>query len=272
MENCLVTKLLSVVDNDHLKPLLGYTIDVKSADLNGDYLKLNVSGNSDITVTARGSGHVAASIAELTTDPKTTVSGSRLTVFLSNDSDYFVDISGMLTSFEFEIVAPTGEAVSYNRPTVNAFDIGQLEIAVPSLNTIRCLKSAFGNISTLKETATTMFYLAFCNVVGSVTDIPQITDKVYIHNTPISGTIEDFVTSRERMTQLSMIFNVTSTNVTFGGAVRATQSIMWDRNNGTIACGDKSSISSSTRIYCSGYTQEQAEAAFSGKTIVRVDA
>jgi hypothetical protein len=100
----------------------------------------------------------------------------------------------------------------------------------------------------------------------------------------ISGTIEGFVNGQVTGTGARTSYTATTPNcpsldkVTFGGSYQEPLDINfinWDytsSNEKIYIHNGVGGVANATKVYRKGYTQEEAEAAFSGKTIVRVDA
>ena len=277
MENCLETKLKSAVQNDNLDTLYSFNINVDRTALNGNYLKLRINGTS-ITVRAKGNGHIATSIEGLTLDPQTSLEINSLTdIFISNDTDFKVNIDKKNTLIELEIrvVKSDGSDVSARTPVVNAFDFTQVK-TFAACNKVELFKTAYGNLLSIKDnTNLTYVYVAYTNVTGSILNIPTSVDAIYVHNTGVSGSLEDFVSARVSAGQTSknIICNISNSEVTFGGQNYSILRVAWDDNGNKIVGYNNRNPASATTVYCKGYsTQSEAEAAFPGKTVIRVDA
>ena len=155
------------------------------------------------------------------------------------------------------------------------------------LSTIR-LESPYikGNIDVFTNGLLTDIYLNDCiNIIGNINVLPnkQNITHLEIYNTGISGSLDEYVASAISSGKTTAEnFSITGaiSQLTFGGNKQSIEGIStvapcfvsWDSTGKISVKTGSYDVNTTTHVFCKGYTQSEAEAAFPGKTIIRVDA
>lgn len=309
MSDCLKLQLKGTVNNDSLPIFNAFVLTSKQMTASPAttlYWKLVLKGTVSVTIKAADStGYFATSIANLTGDPKTEASGTSLTLYFPNIAARYI-VSGKfdISELTWEPCTDTGARPNLTNVTItNADTINAADLEGIPIQNLSLFMSGYGDLMKLKNLPignTKMFYVAFCNFANNadVEYLPKTAKEYYIQNSNIggniasvgqfskatifncsnevAGTIESLVAAFEnnaaRTTKSITISSLISGLVTFGsyqmkwatlGATSATLS--WSSTS-------KMAMVSTGYAYTKGYTAEEAASAFSGKTVVRVDA
>ena len=287
--NCLVTKLKGVVDNDNL-PLLGVFILKRKAFRDGDtsVSALRLQASKDITVSVKeGEGGYFATtrddLINLNTVTSILIPANQQTYLYFHNSNYNIYIEHKNSINDFYI---SGDSSNHGKFEFSINDLASFE----ELSTFRSVYHyASGNVSYLPDSDMREFTCVNTpQVVGDFAcfgKYPNISICT-IYGTGITGSIESFVQEQINHGRLSVnIGDLASReildNVTFGGSMQEIGNYMcwlrWESNNKMfVYVADNISYtynySHITTIFAKGATQAEIDAfETDGKTVVVVD-
>ena len=199
---------------------------------------------------------------------------------LSLSSKSYGDFSIILNKNSLESVSIGGNNVYGNFENIDETKISALTyLSIESSN-------IYGDISLFSNGSLVNFNLNNAkNIIGNIASLPNKEKQtdIQFYNSGISGALEDYVSSAissGKTTATDFRMSGTITQLTFGGIKQDISGLVfaapcyvsWD-NTGKIAVkSGQYGVANTTHVYCKGYSQEEAEAAFPGKTIIRVDA
>jgi hypothetical protein len=122
------------------------------------------------------------------------------------------------------------------------------------------------------------------NITGTIETLPhkKLMSSTSIYKSGVTGSIDAYVASIIEEGQTSGYKSVMGalTQLTFNGVKQDVSGISniancwiyWFNDGKIYVLTGGDTTANATHVFCKGYTQQEAEAAFSGKTIVRVDA
>lgn len=140
-----------------------------------------------------------------------------------------------------------------------------------------------GNISSLSGTDLTILYgIDSHSLFGDIAEISDLSniEELAISNTSVSGSVESFVKGQinaGRTVPSNPLYCIgLLSQITFGGNNYGNYGdamcLTWQSAEKIVVGKGNRVLSNCTTIYTKGYTQQEAEAEWPGKTIVRVDA
>lgn len=305
--NCFKLKLNGVVEDSSLPRLNSLVISPKVISTNPAstlYWKLVLVGASSLTVkTADDNGYFATSIANLTDSRLTQTSGTSLTLYFPNvAASYEITPKYDIREFTWEPCTSTGGRPANAHLITNVQCLDTEDFTSIPLTQLVVLAALTGDLKKIKDlplSSSRQIYLAGCTFTKNATleNLPKTSSQYYIQNTNISGdldwfaqclsintaylnthitgTVESFVAAAVGVTgrtRTTLVVANLSNAITFGtyalgqqtlGATSAT--ISWES-------ASKMAVTSTNYAYTKGYTAEEAASAFSGKTVVRIDA
>lgn len=225
MENCLVKKLKSVVNNSDLTTLGALKLNVSKKTIsNINQQKLNIRAVEDIIVTAYGSGYFGTdNVSNIESQHYTTLSipANTTTVLFFKNEDYTVEIKSKYGLFTFSNAEVSNSIVSINiddlsysyslhyiaiEGTSSVGNIKELSSLTEllTLNTANTqIKGELQDISTL--TTLTSLYISNCsNIKGSLSALQNMTSlqTLSFNHTNIIGTTQDL----GKLTSLSVCY------------------------------------------------------------------
>lgn len=258
--------------------------------LNGN-AQYEVAANNLVTCTVSGSGY-------LVIDDKYSLS-----YFESSGVDVVFDIAKLtyteITKCSINSSPVTGDFVAFlnNNQSLTEVDMwsnqitGDLSEVKPSvLNGLTILKlgsdKIYGTCGMFNASSLLFLGVNNCkNFTGTVESLPnkQNIVRLEIYNSGVTGSIDAYVASAISSgltSKTNLDFVGALTQLTFNGAKQDVSGISnvgscfvsWDANGKISVATGAYSTASVTHVFCKGYTQQEAEAAFPGKTIIRVDA
>lgn len=181
-----------------------------------------------------------------------------------------------------------------NLTSITTFDVGKSNVKgslydlpdAPLTQINISNTSISGSLNALTKFASTLVTLNASdnpNVNCNIGEAGPLTKVTLLSFTNAYGTFEDFVSGQVNATsnpRATCTTGITTSKllktVSLGGKTYATedgtQFITWDSETKiAVLCGG-GSLGATKRVYCKGYTAEEAAAKWSGKTITRVDA
>ena len=220
--------------------------------------------------------------------------------YIYNKSNHYTLSSNSLTTLYFN----SGE---YNVYIGNKDNISQIRLGVAdqdmksivSMNLLDCryLSSlvqlrltnslSVGNVdncldNSILQNLLKIYFTQSPGITGNFSTLGNFNlTEIDLRSSGVTGTVEGFVaaqvargkTTSSQITVVPITLGYSLRNITFGGLnIQTKTSLIWEDSGAKIALYGGDDASAST-VYVKGYgTQEQAEAAFPGKTVVRVDA
>lgn len=312
MANCLVTKLKGVVNNPNLLPIGYVRLHAKSISgaytAENAKLQITIKNGETCTISTPNGGYFALSFAGLDTDRLATytikadsaVEGSSTVVLFFANADYDILISN---KYSIRILAGSNTAKNVVTGDINDLKFSDsIELLIVNNDWVGELSSlsnkqnltqlnlegtsVSGNINNLQsDTSLTNITLNRANnIYGNIDDLGPLTSLVSFFAADvagISGTIEGFVAGQINSGKTTSTTNPTQmfralSFATFNGQIYATENnycyISWESASKIAVYAGAYGYTSCPRVYCKGYTQQEAEAKWSGKTIIRVDA
>jgi hypothetical protein len=310
-KNCLFTKLKGTVDNDKLIPYGWIEIPVVSIPNDelsrDDQAKLDIYAKhgKEITVKALDGGYFGTAPDTIESEHKTTITGGHLTLYFKNDN-YRVRISGKygdITSYNSQTQGSSTLKTLFDNTPIGVFNYlsspvigvqGRFVGSSKDLGNVLPLITSYvlWNGSKNLEVDLTDFEVNthitsvqlnnVLNITGSFDSIGKIPSVMEISADKAVGlgTLEGFVNQRIAHGQASVTessplnWTYVLQNVTFGGSRHncGFAYVTWESSSKIAVYEGANRIENYKRIYCKGYTQQEAEAKWPGKTIVRVDA
>lgn len=310
--NCLVTKLKSVVDNNQLLPIGYFRLRAKSISgtytAQNARLQVTIKNGETCTISTPNGGYFALSFEGLNANRLTTytitansaIVGSSTVILYFANADYDILISN---KYNIRILAGdvstrmvvTGDindlkfSDSIELLTVNNDWVGELSSLSnkPNLTELSMERtSVYGNINSLQNNTrlTRLVINRATNIYGNIDDLGKLTSLVTFFAADVAGiggTIDGFVAGQinsgktTSTTALTQIFRGLSF-ATFNGHIYGTENsycyVSWESASKIAVYAGADGYTNCPRVYCKGYTQEEAESKWSGKTIIRVDA
>lgn len=294
--DCLVTKLKGVIDNDSLAKLGSIKINATYKENATDNdLALLLRATEPIKVIAKGNGCVATSIAGLANEDKELtipVGASYATVYFKN-ATYPIEITGKYNIVFIDQMSSSNiftidlEEVKY-ASSLSAFTsckaVGDINV-FENNQVIKDLdisdSEAIGNISALASCQNLETLRAARTAIdGDISSLSKLTSLIALEigNSNIEGSIESFVEGQYdngRITANYITMPHILTQLKFGGTtynMPYPSYVSWEsRTKMTVIMGGNT-YETCSDVYCSGYSQQEAEARWAGKNIVRVDA
>lgn len=279
MGNCLKTQLKGNVYNDNLpyfNSIQLFTKTLSNSEIQDATVQQRLVLKTNNTITIKSTGDFSTSFAGITTDPIRTItitsSDDEVSLYFSN-SNYTVQI---LNADNLTFLSATGK--TFGKPNLFSFSFSNLINAV-NLNKLYLgyNTNVSGDLSQLLDLNLSEFKVRGCaNIIGDISNICKDSlTFAQIGGTGISGSYENVVATfieNGRITQNCIIDDGLSL-LTFNGSVQITTGTLYDASNVTYVNASKIAvIRDNSYVYTKGYTQEEAETAFAGKQIVRVDA
>ena len=287
--NCLVTKLKGTVDNPNL-PVYGafYIEHIVSSDTADD---VNVFGNNGDQLTVKSDeitevfdyNNVAHSLPWTMGIFAQASNYSQTLKVKQKGKLYFTskyDVNGIFfPNHNFKFLGTLKDiALKNNQPSNNYF--------------IKILDSqeVTGDISDLINEGsinhlTTLDLQGCLKVTGTASDLGKFVNatELSVLYTKITGNIEDIVASQiaggvsSRNASNALYSNACLGQFEFGGVKHTGPKfgygrITWESSSKIAVYSGGLSLAACTTVVCKGYTQAEAETAFPGKEIVRVDA
>lgn len=273
---------------------------------------INAVGNGHISTTFAGLTSDPKTSIPLTSDHRIFVSNTdfnlevsdkyAITKILSNPSgatqDSIITFSARefnaLTSLDLvrlgkSIFSSGGKIVFNNQMTEINFDNAHangVKIEIPSTSSVLSILGLWNatvelDINTLTglSSLTKVNFMNCPKVTGDITSLSGNTNitEMYVGNSSITGSIDSFISSQALIRTICDDLKMTDSfmyNITFNGIHlnEGFAHVTWNTASKIAILAGNINIASCTKVYTKGYTQEEAEAAFSGKTIIRVDA
>lgn len=311
MEKCLKTQLKETVQNDNLDVFGQVKIFVEQGNLQNPTIyiasaktstivctdTLLLSGRSNMSLNAnqvyqlsvRGNGYLIIkdkyaistlmfyNTSENVDLTKCTYMESLRSLTLLKTGGDIVNLlnTNNITSLILNASGVTGNLADVNTEKIK--NITHLELNSPN---VICNVSAFvgGNLVN--------FSFNNCkNITGDISLLPnkEQHSEIKFYSSGISGALEDYVSSAissGKTSATDFVMTGAIVQLTFGGRKQPTSGLQypapnyvsWDGTGKIAVKAGNYSVASCTHVFCKGYTQAEAEAAFSGMTIVRVDA
>lgn len=301
--NCLLTKLKSVVQNDNLVKLGEMSLTVKSVDsptTEQSGVRF-ITGAGAITLTAPGL-YLATSFEGLTNEPKSTITipaNTTQSIYFAN-GNYKVSLSNKYALVTLESLSSTAHI------GIISWDITEVIYNNTKNFDMNCNKDCYGNISNINanslfgfrqfrtdnapitgdiagfsnSTNCTIIELANCEEIKG--DIKSLGSLININSlllrlTGVTGTIEEFVAAqvaagRTSCSNLKCWYILSGTNVTFGGQhFYGADYLKWEDSGNKIIMFNENTIEASSKIWAKGATAEEIAAwEQAGKTVVVV--
>lgn len=276
MANCLKTQLKSSVQDENLPVFNALTVHIKpgTVDINRRFI---IVAQNPAKAYVVGNGYINTVYENLETEKKKEVTLNNYpsvnSIYLSNGTyDVVIENKYGFTRFE------CGSFMNNVIEGVSSFKYLENIVTFSFVN-----GSLSGGIEELSGlTALNSLYLENNNIYGDLSSLGTLINitSLQLFSNNISGLLEEFVRNQINSgrssvdTSHSINCNHILKYATFGGNhYNETYCyLVWESINKIAVYAGASGISNCTKVYCKGYTQEEAEAAFSGKTIVRVDA
>lgn len=307
--NCLVTKLKGTVENSNLSVLNTLIIDVKSnAGYSSNMSSIMFKASEALVIKTTGSGYFATTFAGLD-DPATrltelTINANTNQRLYFSNGNYQIYVNNKYTLTELTFYNNAGPASQ-----IFSFDMEGIEYS-SGITSIRTYGTAKGDVSNLsKMTDMVILNLTLATLVsGDISSLsaldkletvqfygcPNISGSIEylakknlsalgIDGTQITSTVEDIVelliTAQHTAATVSSPVDLSTSviNLTFNGTpltgVATHAYLTWESTSKiAVLFGNSIGAANATTVYCMGYTQQEAEAAWPGKTIVLVDA
>lgn len=306
MGNCLVTKLKSEVQNDNLIKLGVLRISVETMASGFDLSQTNaiqftVKGGKTCHLSIIGSGYFVTDTADDADVSKHKTeydlnSTSTTTLYFSNGT-YKIDIDNKYEITKLRIIDNNvAHMIGFDIADVAYCDLGspivlgntkvygnienlanQAHLAQVFINN---LTDIHGNIAALPNTLT-HFFFTNSSLKVKVSDLGAKTSLANIVGALVVGgandTVENLVAQQIANGRTVNSDGIGSSNML---KVAPFNGHTYNEQVGQVLCWESASKIyimvpnkvTATKVYCKGYTQQEAEAAFSGKTIIRVDA
>lgn len=291
-KDVLFTQLKGVVDNDNLKPLGVLVLSFSPSD---KWQKMVIKASENFEISIEGSGYFVDSLPDGGTH-KTSYTGNNFTgYFVGGSYKVYVSNKYKLTQIESRTYNASGTATT---DKYHIFDIEDLEyspvriLEIPyyqgaglnvlaNMATLYTLEVGHGSFEdnevTFTSTILNDIYITDTNIKGSLekyVNSPALT-MAYIKDSQVSGAIENVITAMGLATKSNLTINCNN-QISLGGRLLTdvvNYNINWITDNGVkkISVFNATSAASADKVYTKGYSQEEAESAFPGKTIVRVD-
>lgn len=299
MGNCLKTQLKENVNNDNLTTL-GLRVNLTEIDNPVETeLQVYIMNSKECKVKTYG-GFVGLSYADLANEhTEVTIPANLETPIWFSNGNYKAEITEKYTINKI--------VVADNRNPINLLNLGELVYSPLVSITLSGLDRAFGSLSEIENITTlellnlngsrlsgdivslaSLVNLTHVNISstynishisGNIESIGALINLVEfdVYNIPLSGTIEGFI-SAQYANGRTLCNGISSPMllkyVSFGGqhSTEYYQHIAWESNEKMSVHLGGSTVANSPIVWTKGYTQAEAEAAFHGKTIVRVDA
>lgn len=257
MENCLVNKLKSVVNNDNLLKMDEFIVSVNNIPVSDTAQQaVHIGSPRPITLTVLGNGAIATSYENLINDPKTEITITTSDVYFSI-GDYEVKIGGKYTINDFQTRSAQHTILSIN---IEQFKYSENIETIKILGNGYNITGATGDINCLlSKTNLSIINLNSCkNIHGDISNFVapllrnfEIRDSLISGNinnfgrninlswltltaTNLSGSIESFVASARNAgrTTAEIHMNINNTNITFNGSTYtdAGGSLSWTAN------------------------------------------
>lgn len=294
MENCLVTKLKSEVNNNNLERFDKIHLRLVPAPSPRRWVVKNITQNFKV----EGNGAIALSVAELETDPKTeltvTAGNSEVNVYFSNTTTYDVYISNKsnLTYYNSNVVNNIEDVEWCLGLTYISADWGYMTgniRALSKLTELRTISIAIndleGNLSSLSE-LTKVTSIDFTrntpgNLTGNIASLAKLTSLTnisFFNAGTFTGSYDEFVygqvdngraSARIKIHALPIykFFDTTLPNVTMGY-------LEWNTKAKIIiyaTLSNQDDYTTASRIFAYGATAEEIAAwEQAGKTVVIV--
>lgn len=253
MENCLKTQLKESVNNDNLNYLGYVTFNLKALD-NATETQSKMLFYNVTKIEAINGGYFVDSFSDVNDSTKYKTSFESQEP-VANKTIYLVNANGRL-KVKSDITGLVLNGIS--EPTAHIANLDIEQLAYCNLSRIRIPFSTFrGNIRSL----------------GNISEL--IGASMFdIHDTQITGSVEEYVSKAvdNGNTIISTPYNINGllSLCTFGGKKQLVAgqvfSIQWNGKN-IIAVHQ----TSGNKVFTKGYSQAEAEAAFSGETCISVD-
>lgn len=280
MTDCLKTQLKEAVQNDNLDFLGEMKVYITKKGSNKPTIQLKpVNVQNPVTIRPISGSFSIDGIIYTT---KTSITVNKNIVSESDNlvlsiSKYYIKEITPISVLQNE-VAFSLDDLKYSMiegAIWNSFDVtGNIEsfpknqcAVVNILNT-----SIIGDIKDLDILGCTMFS-PNDKMTGSMSDYGKVNISEYLNlaSATVTGSVEDFVAQKAASGELRI--NQLLRKATFGGNIYTVDMcwLEWADNKIAVYTGANTKAECTT-VYCKGYTQQEAESAFSGKTIVRVDA
>ena len=261
MGNCLVTQYKREVSNNGLRRYETVEAIVKAKDgaVENDQL-LVVGLIPGMVVSVEGGGYMAESYAGLN-NPST-----RFTSYTATD---YVTISLYVANIDSRIYIKS-------KYSLTSLYVGAASIITPVANDLEyCVKMSglriikmdyqcqLDRLNTLDDLSEVQMYSP--NVIGELKDIGHLIKLSSINFNGCSS-----VTASSPISMYSCLTYLTFNGNTYSEGTGSY--LTWQSESKIALYAGGEPISSCTKVYTYGYTQQEAEAAFPGKTIIRVDA
>lgn len=279
MGNCLVTQYKREVSNNELRRYETVEAIVKAKDGAVENDQLIVVGLiPGMVVSVEGGGYMAESYAGL---------NNPLTRFTSYTATDYVYINLYVANIDSRIYIKSKYSLIYlyvGAGSIITPVLNDLEYCI-KLSALRIIKMDFQcqleKLTTLSDLGEVQMYSP--NVIGELKDIGNLIklSSVNFNGCSVGGDIIDFVSAqvangRSSITASSPISMYSGLSyLTFNGNTYSENTgsfLTWQSASKIALYAGGEPISSCTKVYTYGYTQQEAEAAFPGKTIIRVDA
>ena len=283
MKDCYLNKFVGVLDNSSLEKYGVLTMPVVKGTITdaSQQQRLGLKSNAKIKVSVSAGGALGTSLENLGTSPIEIEASTNMTYLYFSNENYNIFIENKYGITAIDNMSSTKQSIIKIR-SLKDFSVliaaERIRIFNPSI------LSADEDIKYLsKLTELTYLGIAPSTLTGNINSLVKLTKVKTVNfvGSNLTGVVEDFVSGQIANGKTStpttndyIFFAQLLKFATFGGNHYQEDNchIGWESSSKIFVFTGNSNLASCTTVYCKGYTQQEAEAAFSGKTIVRVDA